>query len=140
MNAYRWTDLREGMSHTFEVELTAQMMSAFEALSGDVNPLHADNEFARKAGFPGVVAFGLLTSSFYSQLAGVYLPGRFCLLQGIDVDFVNPAFVGDKLSVTGTIAYLNEAFHRAEIKATIHNGAGQLISKAKIRAGVHERE
>ena len=88
--------------------------------------------------FAQPVAYGMLTSSLYSRLVGMYLPGRYCLLHGIDIDFVSPAFAGDKLSVSGRITYLNQAYRRAEIRAAIHNGRGELISKAKIRIGVHE--
>jgi 3-hydroxybutyryl-CoA dehydratase len=69
---------------------------------------------------------------------GVYLPGRFCLLHGIQVDFSNPAYVGDWLTVKAEIVHLNDAFRRIEIKASIENGT-QVISKAKIRVGLNER-
>jgi 3-hydroxybutyryl-CoA dehydratase len=80
----------------------------------------------------------MLTSALYSRMVGVYLPGRFCLLHGIQVDFSNPAYVGDWLTVKAEIAHLNDAFRRIEIKASIENGA-QVISKAKIRVGLNER-
>ena len=137
MNAYRWSELRAGLAYSFEVELTPAMMQQFLELSGDTNPLHLDRSFAKEAGFQDVVAYGMLTSALYSRLVGVYLPGRYALLQGIDVDFSKPAFVGDSLTVKGEITYLNEAYRRVEIKATIENGK-DVISKARIRVGVHE--
>ena len=136
MNDYRWEDLTLGMSAQFDVEITPELMAAFADLSGDVNPLHTDEEFARQSGFPGRVVFGMLTSSFYSRLIGVYLPGKRALLDGIEVEFKSPAFIGDRLSVTGEIAFLNDTYHRSEIKARIRNQAGKLISKATIRTGV----
>ena len=138
MNSYRWDELSEGLSHEFEVQLTQSMQQDFLELSGDQNPLHTDGKFAKHAGFRDVVAYGMLTSALYSTLVGVYLPGRYCLLQGIDLDFVNPAFLEDRLRVAGSISYLNQAYRRAEVKASIRNGDGQLISRAKIRVGVHE--
>ncbi|MGH9570214.1 MAG: MaoC/PaaZ C-terminal domain-containing protein, partial [Candidatus Angelobacter sp.] len=122
---------------SFAVELTPAMMQNFLALSDDTNPLHLDREFATESGFREVVAYGMLTSALYSRLVGVYLPGRFCLLHGIQVDFSNPAYVGDQLRVRGEIAYLNEAFRRIEIKASIQTDS-QVISKAKIKVGLNE--
>jgi 3-hydroxybutyryl-CoA dehydratase len=136
MNDYRWDDLSVGMSAQFDVEVTPEMMSAFADLSGDVNPLHLDDEFAQQAGFPGRVVFGMLTSSFYSRLVGVYLPGKHALLDGIEVEFKSPAYVRDRLTVSGEIAFLNEAYNRCEIKARIRNADGKIISKATLRAGV----
>jgi acyl-CoA thioesterase FadM len=69
---------------------------------------------------------------------GVYLPGRFCVLHGIQVDFANPAYVGDQLTVKGEISYLNEAFRRIEVKASIETSS-QVISRAKIKVGLNER-
>jgi len=137
MNAYRWDDLRVGLSHELSAAITADMMIAFTTLSGDTNPLHMDPEYATKAGFPGPVVFGLLTSSFYSQLVGVHLPGKYALLQGINVDFVSPAYIGDRLLVSGEITYLNDAYRQIEIKGRITNQENKLVSKAKIRVGLH---
>jgi 3-hydroxybutyryl-CoA dehydratase len=136
MNDYRWDDLAVGMSARFEVEVTPDLMIAFANLSGDSNPLHSDEGFARAAGYPGRVVFGMLTSSFYSRLVGVYLPGKRALLDGIDLDFKAPAFIGDLLTITGEIAFMNDTYHRLEMKARIHNADGKLISKATIRVGV----
>ena len=138
MNAYRWSELHAGLAHSFSVQLTPAMMQDFLHLSGDTNPLHLDATFAKEAGFRDVVAYGMLTSALYSRMVGVYLPGRFCVLHGIQVDFSNPAYVGDWLTVKGEIAHLNDAFRRIEIKASIENGT-QVISKAKIRVGLNER-
>jgi len=138
MNDYRWADLSVGLSAEFEVELTGGMMEQFAGISGDYNPLHMDDQFARDSAFSGRVAFGLLTSAFYSRLVGMHLPGKRALLHGIDIEFKSPAFPGDRLTVAGQVSFLNDAYHRLELKARILNQAGKVISKATIRAGLHE--
>ena len=137
MNDYRWEDLPLGLSARFEAGIGEQSMRLFGELSGDVSPIHLDDAFARQRGFPGRVAFGMLTSSFYSTLVGVYLPGRWALLHGLDIELKAPAFVGDRLTIGGEIVHRTEAYRRLEIKASIVNEAGKVISKAKIRVGVH---
>jgi len=139
MNEYRWSDLRVGLAARFDAAITAEAMQRFGDLSGDLNPLHVDDAFARSSGFPGRVAYGLLTSSFYSTLVGMYLPGRWALLHGLDIELKAPAFVGDRLTIAGEITHLSDAFRRMEIKGSIVNADGTTISKAKIRAAVHER-
>lgn len=137
MKQYRWQDITIGLKHSFEAVFTEEMMDAYARLSGDFNPLHVDPEYAKAQGFPAQVVFGLMTSSLYSQLVGMFLPGKFALLQGIDIDFTAPAFPGETLSVEGEVIYLNEAFHRFEIKARIRNAARKSISRATIRVGFH---
>jgi len=138
MNEYRWPDLAVGASAAFDVVVTEEMLDGFAAISGDHNPLHMDAAFGQASGFSGRVVFGLLTASFYSQLIGIHLPGKHALLHGIDVEFKSPAYIGDRLSVSGEIIYLNDAYHRLEVKARIVNQNGKVVSKATIRAGLHE--
>jgi 3-hydroxybutyryl-CoA dehydratase len=138
MNDYTWNDLKLGLGAQFEIGLAAEMMEKFSQLSGDINPLHTNDQFAAASGFKGRVAFGMLTSAFYSQLVGVYLPGKRALLHGIDIEFKAPAYAGDRLTVSGTIEFLSEPYKRLELKAKIQNQAGTVISKAKIRVGLHE--
>jgi 3-hydroxybutyryl-CoA dehydratase len=137
MMEYRWDDLYIGLRHEFDATFSANQANAFASLSGDVNPLHVDEAYAKDAGYPGPVLFGMLTSALYSRLVGVYLPGKFALLQGIRIDFSSPCYAGDCLHVAGEVVFLSEAYRRLEIKATIRNGDGKLVSKALIKAGFH---
>jgi 3-hydroxybutyryl-CoA dehydratase len=137
MNAYRWEDLEVGMKHDFEATFTEEMAQEFARISGDTNPLHVDREYAIDAGFPGPVLFGMLTSSLYSQLVGVYLPGKYALLEGMNLDLNSPVFAGEKLLVTGEIVFKSASFKRMEIKSRIRKVNGQLVSKALIRVGMH---
>ena len=79
----------------------------------------------------------MLTSTLYSQFVGVYLPGKYALLQGIDIDFHTPCFAGERLRIQGEIVYLNDAYKRMEIKASIRNDDRKLVSRATIRVGLH---
>lgn len=133
---YRWTDLYVGLRQEFDASFSAEDIATFAALSGDINPLHVDPAYAEERGFPGPVLFGMLSSSLYSRLVGVYLPGKFALLQGIHIDFHAPCHAGQLLHVAGEIVFLSDAYQRLEIKASIRSD-GKLVSKATIRAGVY---
>jgi 3-hydroxybutyryl-CoA dehydratase len=82
------------------------------------------------------VVYGLLTASFFSTLAGVHLPGATCLLHGVSATFHHPVYVGDRLTVTGAVAYRNEAFHQAELTCHITNQKGVKVSTARLKVGV----
>jgi 3-hydroxybutyryl-CoA dehydratase len=137
MNSYTWNDLAIGMKCEFEASFTSEMATTFGLISGDSNPLHVDRDYAASVGFESPVLFGLLSSSLYSQLVGVYLPGKYALLEGIDIHFHSPCFAGDRLKVEGQIIFLMDAYHRMEIKAAIRKIDGKLISRAVIRVGMH---
>lgn len=136
MNDLSFQDLYIGLNACFKVQLSKEKVDLFTDLSGDINPLHNSDEYARVKKMNGRVAHGLLTSSFYSTLVGVYLPGKRCLLQGIDVKFIKPVYEEDELEVYGEITYLNDTYKVGEIKAYIKNSSGKKISKATIRVGI----
>ena len=136
MNEYAFSDIQVGMEAGFCVTVTQEMMDAFRTLSGDENPMHTDASFARENGFGGVVVYGLLVSSFYSRLAGMYLPGKYCLLQEVSTQFAKPVFVGDSLSVRGTVVEKSESVRQVVIKAEIRNQDGSKVNRAKIKAGM----
>ena len=136
MNKYKFSDIEIGLRESFEVKIDASKMDKFLDISNDTNPLHADSNYAKKKGFPDRVVYGLLTSSFYSTLVGVYLPGKYCILQGIDIQFSKPVYIGDALKISGKVSYINEAYKQIGIKAFITNQNNEKVSKATIKTGV----
>jgi 3-hydroxybutyryl-CoA dehydratase len=136
MNILKFNDIDIGLMASFDIKINDSMMSNFLAISGDINPLHLDSGYAKGRGFESVVVYGLLTSSFYSTLVGVYLPGKYCVLQCIDIEFSNPVYVHDDLNVSGKVTYINEAYKQIEIKAVIRNQKNKKVSKAIIKVGV----
>ncbi len=135
MNEYRFEDLKIGQEEYFTVTVTQEMMDSFLDLSGDTNPLHNDEGFALSQGYQNKVVYGLLTTSFLSRLVGVYLPGRYCLLQGIDVKYSRPVYVGDILIVKGIVDELHESVKRAVIKVFIQNQDEKKVVKGKVEVG-----
>ena len=136
MNAYTFQDIEIGMQAEFSVPVTEQMMKDFLACSGDENPLHNDAKFAKEQGFPERVAYGMLTASLYSRLAGCYLPGKYCLLQSVHADFLQPVYVEDVLRVIGKVVNKSDAVKQMVVKAEIRNQKDKKVSKAKIEMGV----
>lgn len=136
MNNYTWEQLKIGLLESFDVTIDKQKMEWFCAITGDINPLHNDEGFAKDKGFPDQVCFGMLTSSFLSTLAGVYLPGERSLIQAVDVKFVRPVFIGDKLTISGCIDELNESVRQIVLKVAIINQQGEKVLRGKMKVGL----
>ncbi|NLL90939.1 MAG: MaoC family dehydratase [Ruminococcaceae bacterium] len=136
MNSYSYEELSVGTTETFEVEVTDEMLRAFCEMSGDVNPLHTDADFAKSRGFDSKVVYGMLTSSFYSTLVGVYLPGERCILQEISIKFRKPVYVGDVIRVTGRVIEKTDFVKRVVIKAFAENQTGVKVNTATISVGL----
>ena len=136
MNRFTYEELAVGQTAEFSREITTEMMDKFCEISGDVNPLHKEDAFAKDKGYPSRVVYGMLTSSMYSCLAGVHIPGENCLLQSVHADFLAPVFIGDTLTCMGKIVEKNDSVRQVVIKAVIRNQDGKKVSRAKLEAGV----
>ena len=67
----------------------------FGALSGDTNPLHLHDDFARGTMFKGRIAHGMLSASFISTVVGTKLPGPGAVYVSQTLNFRAPVHVGD---------------------------------------------
>lgn len=136
MNYYTWEQLEVGMTESFNVTIDNRSMTSFREITGDVNPLHNDEGFAKAKGYETRVCFGMLTSSFLSTLAGVYLPGEKSLIQAVDVKFVRPVLVGDSLTVTGMVEELNDTVRQIVLKVVVVNQRGEKVLRGKMKVGL----
>jgi acyl dehydratase len=86
--------------------VTAAEIEQFAALTGDDNPLHVDPEFARRAGFPDVIAHGVLVQSLAIGLIadlGIMRSTTIALLSS-EARFLAPTVAGDTIHVDLRIA------------------------------------
>lgn len=133
MNDYILKDLREGMSESFCAVMTKEMEDSFRVLTGDINPLHYDDDFARENMQGSHVVFGMLTASLLSTLAGVYLPGKYSLIHSIEnISFLKPVRAGDKLNVKGVIDGVYEELRMIKVRAEIRR-LDDVVLKAKMK-------
>ena len=136
MNEYTIKDIRVGMAESFQKQITLEMENAFREISGDENPLHRDDEYAKSIGegkFHQHVSFGMLTASLYSTLAGMYLPGKYSLIHSLEIKFQKPVYVQDVLTVTGKVVKIHEELKLLEVKVKIENQNKQCVSKADMK-------
>lgn len=137
MNRYRFNELSIGMMESFEVVITEDMMAKFNAITGDINPLHNNMDYAIEQGYKDKVVYGMLTAAFLSTLAGVYLPGEKSLIHSVETNFVKPVYVGDKLRVVGKIVEISDVVvKRIILKVVMFNQNSEKVLRGKMIIGV----
>ena len=136
MNHYTYEEIEEGMVQSFEAVVTREDQEAFRGITKDENPLHKDSLFAVEKGYKDQVVFGMLTASYYSTLAGVYLPGERSLIHSVETKFLKPVYIGDTLKIEGKVTEKNDTYRLIYIKATIRNQDGVKVSKATLQVAV----
>ncbi len=138
MNEYKYEEIDIGHTERFTVTVTENMMSSFCAITGDINPLHNDEDYAVSKGHPGKVVYGMLTASLLSTLAGVYLPGKNSLIHEVKIKFSKPVYIGDTLTVEGVVQEKHDVYSLIVLKVSICNQKGDKVCKATMQVGVFE--
>lgn len=133
MNEYTYEQIDAGHRESFTVTVTEEMMEQFLRMTGDVNPLHMDAGYARTRQYEDRVVYGMLTSAFYSTLAGVYLPGKYSLIHSVESKFLRPVYVGDCLTVSGTVKEKEDAYRMLILHLLITNQKGEKVSKGTMQ-------
>ena len=99
-------DIEIGMTASKTKTITDADIFGFAGISGDMNPMHLDDEYAEKHIFKSRVAHGLISAGLFSAILGMDLPGPGCLYTGQILNFRAPVFPGD--TVTATVEILDK--------------------------------
>ena len=124
---YSFDEIKIGLEHHFEISIDEKLEGDFAKISGDFNPLHMDEQYAKKTKFGKRVCHGMLLGSFFSRLVGMYLPGKNALYFSQNLNFVEPCFIGDIVIVKGKIINKSESTKMIKIETTIKNNTGKLL-------------
>ena len=101
-------DFFVGQTASFSRTITESDIVTFAELSGDYNPVHIDQEFAANSRFGKRIAHGLLTSSFFSGLLGMELPGQGSIYLEQSLKFKKPVFIGDTVTASAEILEIDQ--------------------------------
>jgi len=121
-------ELTEGLQAVVDFSVTPQQMLQFAEISGDFNPLHTDDAFARAKGFDGAVVYGALMIAKVSQLIGMRLPGRNSVWASVSLDFRKPLYVGQAAQVEGLVTAVSASTGMIELKLTVR-AEGKVLAK-----------
>ena len=113
-------------TETREFAFSEEDIEDFIKLSGDANPLHVSDEFAKAHGFNGRLVHGSLLASKFSYLVGMVMPGIGGLYLSQELSFHKPVYIGEQFKVKGTVIRKSEATRIVEIKTEIFNSNGDM--------------
>ncbi len=117
---FRLSELKEGaVLPEIRRLVTQEKISLYARASGDFNPVHIDEEFARKTPLGGTIAHGMLVLAYVSQLMAAAF-GRSWLTGGrLNVRFKMPGRPGDTLIVSGRVAKVERRDDRTLISCDV---------------------
>ena len=121
-SSYYIEDLKPGMSESYTRTVTEADVDLFGAVTGDMNPLHFNEEYARQTVFRGRIAHGMLTTSYLSTVLGTRMPGPGSIFISANVRFKAPVRIGDTVTATCTVRDINLHRKRAVFDCIVHVG------------------
>jgi 3-hydroxybutyryl-CoA dehydratase len=121
LNELSYNDISIGRQESFIMKITEAMVEKFSNLSGDLNPLHMDNEFAESSLFKKRIVHGMLLSSFFSQLIGMKLPGKNALYFSQTLNFRSPCYIDDEIKVVGKVIEKSDSTQIITVSTSIFN-------------------
>lgn len=113
---YYLEDLEVGMKSSTNMVITGEKIDTFAELTGDKNPIHVDEEFAKTTMFGQRIAHGALSASLISAVLGNDLPGPGAVFVELNLRFRRPAFIGDDVIAVAEVAEINERNGRVKMK------------------------
>lgn len=99
-HGYYLEDLSPDMEASVSKTITDEDVRAFAKLSGDINPVHIDDDFAAGTMFKKRIAHGFLTGALFSTVLGTKLPGPGCIYVSQTMKFKGPVYIGDEVVAT----------------------------------------
>ncbi|CAG4884829.1 (R)-specific enoyl-CoA hydratase [Georgfuchsia toluolica] len=103
LGGYDIEDLQPGMSASFGKTVTEADILLFAGVSGDINAIHLNEEFAATTIFGGRVAHGMLTAGFISAVLGNKLPGPGTVYISQNIRFIAPVRIEQTVTATVTV-------------------------------------
>ncbi|MHA7899575.1 MAG: MaoC family dehydratase [Henriciella sp.] len=127
-DGYKFEDLSVGMTHETHHVITEKDIELFAEVSGDRNPLHMDEEFAKNTAFGQRIAHGALTASYISGILGNDLPGPGSIFVGLNMRFRRPVFIGSNVIVRVEVTEKQERGNRVTLKVSCNVDGKAAIS------------
>lgn len=124
-------DLNIGDTFEQSREVTDELIRQFAEVSGDYNPIHLDEEFAKTTRFGKRIAHGMLGGAFISAVLGYEFKVRKIIYLSQTLKFVAPVFIGDTVTAKATVKSIRSDKPIVTVETICENQAGETLIKGE---------
>jgi 3-hydroxybutyryl-CoA dehydratase len=119
--------LQLGDSAQFAKTITDADLVLFAGVTGDLNPAHINEEYAKNTFFKTRIAHGILQAGFISAVIGMQLPGPGTIYIRQELNFLAPVRIGDTVTARAEVADINREKNRITLKTTCTNQNNEVV-------------
>lgn len=120
-------EIKTGDFAEFSKTISEADISLFAGLTGDLNPAHINEEYAKNTFFKTRIAHGILLAGFISATIGMQLPGPGTIYIKQELTFLVPVRIGDTITARAEVAEINTEKNRVVLKTTCSNQNGEIV-------------
>ena len=124
-------NIKVGDKFTKERLVTDELVRAFAQVSGDYNPIHLDEEFAKTTRFGRRIAHGMLSGAFISAVLGYEFGERKIIYLSQTLKFTAPVFIGDTVTTTATVANIRDDKPIVTLETVCTKQDGEVVVKGE---------
>ncbi|EXJ09905.1 MULTISPECIES: MaoC family dehydratase [Nitrincola] len=122
LHGYYLEDLEVGMSASYAKTISESDVYLFAGISGDNNPVHINEEYAKTTFFKKRIVHGMFSAALISTVAGTRLPGPGAIYVDQQIKFRAPVYIGDTAKATLTITEIDERRKRVKMNCEVSVG------------------
>jgi 3-hydroxybutyryl-CoA dehydratase len=124
-------DITIGDKFSTERHVTDELIRKFADVSGDYNPIHLDEEFAKTTRFGKRIAHGMLSGAFISAVLGYEFKERKIVYLSQTMRFTAPVFIDDTVTATATVTAIREDKGIVTLETVCTNQNGDVLVKGE---------
>ncbi|MEQ1723028.1 MAG: MaoC family dehydratase [Pseudobdellovibrio sp.] len=123
-------DRHVGFKATETIKVTDKMVRQFAELSGDYNPIHLDDDYAKSTRFKKRIAHGMILGALVSRLLTEKIgTGGIYLAQSLK--FSNPVFIDDDITFEFEVTKMHKTRGLGIVETNARNATGELVMKGE---------
>ena len=119
--------IRVGDAAEFAKTVTETDVYLYAGITGDLNPAHLNEAYAKGTFFKSRIAHGMLTAGFISSILGMQLPGPGTIYMRQSLSFLAPVRFGDTITARAEVVEVIAEKNRVRLKTTCNNQEGIVV-------------
>jgi len=124
-------DLKIGDKFSTSKQITDEVVRAFAELSGDYNPIHLDEEFAKTTQFKKRIAHGMISGALISAVLGYEFKERRVVYLSQTLKFTAPVFLDDTVTAMATVINIREDKPIVTLETICRNQTDEIVVKGE---------
>jgi len=120
-------EIKIGDTAALSLVASAETVDGYARLTGDLNPVHLDEDYAARSFFKKRVAHGLLAAGLISAVLGTRLPGPGTIYLRQELDFKGPVFLGETITARARVLEKLDRQEKIKLRTWVENQDGRLV-------------